>query len=57
LHRSNTGMRKERGRQVMAQLGAATERACACVAQSAVRAAMVGAGVEATLKGFLSVRR
>jgi hypothetical protein len=33
------------------------ERTSTHVAQSTVRATMVGAGVEATLKGFLFVRR
>jgi hypothetical protein len=49
--------RREGGREVMAQLGAAVERACSHAAQSATRAAMVGASMEATLKGVLSVRR
>jgi hypothetical protein len=40
----------------MARLDTAAERACTRTAQSAARAAMAGAGVEATLKGFLFVR-
>jgi hypothetical protein len=41
----------------MARLDEAAERVCTRTAQSAARAAMAGASVEATLKGFLSVRR
>jgi hypothetical protein len=46
--------RREGGRQ---RLGAVAERACVHVVQSATRAAIAGAGVEATRRGFLSVRR
>jgi hypothetical protein len=39
MDKMHAGLCKERGREVMARLGAAAKQACACTAQSAVRAA------------------
>jgi hypothetical protein len=55
-HRSNAGLCKEGGREVMARLGAAVERACAHATQSAARAA-TGAVKGTRGVGILSVRR